>query len=103
MKVPMRDRGHAILFDAPAYIEQEDGVEYTIDSASNGTQPLFPRSSVSGKIPLKKGEDVKWLAKDGKPKEVRTWTISGFVFLGDSAPSKDFLFPIENVTKTFRR
>jgi hypothetical protein len=80
MKVPMLDRGDAILFDAPAYIEQEDGVEYTIVSASNGTQPLFPRSIVSGKIPLKKGEDVKWLAKDGNQKRSGRWTISGFVF-----------------------
>jgi hypothetical protein len=103
MKVPMLDRGDAILFDAPAYIEQEDGVEYTIVSASNGTQPLFPRSSVSGKIPLKKGEDVKWLAKDGKPKEVRTLDHIWLRVWADSAPSKDFLFPIENVTKTFRR
>lgn len=94
-------RGDGILFDSPAYIEQEDGLEYAMVSASNGIQPLSPRSSVAGKIPLKKVEDVGWQGKEGKPKEVRTLDHIWLRVWADSAPFKDFLFPIGAVTKTF--
>jgi hypothetical protein len=94
IKVPPSHKGGAIVFEEPAYLDQEGGVWFTMLAAGNSLRPLFPRATSQGKIPVKAFGACTF--KNGPRKTldniiIRIWA--------DGAPFRDFSFPINDVTQ----
>jgi hypothetical protein len=97
IKVPLTYKGGAIVFEEPAYLEQEEGVWFTMLAASNSFQPLFPRATSQGKISVK-GFGGRFRFDNGSRKtlenpKIRVWA--------DGAAFRDFSFRLHDVTQEF--
>jgi hypothetical protein len=95
IKVPLTYKEGAVVFGDPAYLDQEEGVWFTMLAANNSFRPLFPRATSQGKIPVK-SFGGRFQTKNGPRKtleniKIRVWA--------DGAPFRDFSFPINDVTR----
>jgi hypothetical protein len=94
IRVPLTYKGEAVVFGDPAYLDQEEGVWFTVLAAGNTLRPLFPRATSQGKIPVKAFGACTF--KNGPLKTldnimIRIWA--------DGAAFGDFSFPINDVTR----
>ncbi len=98
LKVPMMYEGKPIVFEKPAYLEDDHGKCFWHIFAHNRLgQPLFPKATAGRNAPAKYGGEFQ--PGPGQPARTETLDAVEIRLFADEAPFQDFSFPLHEVLR----